>query len=30
MPQAVGSTPPPDNRGIDPTAQFTWQAPTAG
>lgn len=24
----VGSTPPPDNRGIDPTAQFTWQAPT--
>ena len=26
----VGSTTPPDNRGINPIAQFTWQAPTAG
>jgi hypothetical protein len=26
----AGSTTPPDNRGIDPTAQFTWQVPTAG
>jgi hypothetical protein len=26
----AGSTSPPDNRGIDPTAQFTWQTPAAG
>ena len=25
-----GVAPPPDNRGIDPTAQFTWQPPAAG
>jgi hypothetical protein len=25
----VGSTPPPDNRGLNPNAQFTWVAPNA-